>query len=56
MSTIVLTMGHTQLFLAVDGFDYRNQDFSTGAKGYFILLNNEEPTQFSLQNEAIEKY
>ncbi len=48
--------GYTQLSLAADGFDYREQNLKVGLKRYFILAEMEEPTRAEFQSDAILQY
>ena len=52
----LVVQGYTQLSIAADGFDYRQQELANSAKRYFILADNEEENRAKLQYELIEKY
>ena len=51
-----LVSAYAKLSIAVDGFDFSSQDFSTGTKRFFILGEQEEQNRFELQQAAVAKY
>lgn len=52
----LMVKGYTALSMAVDGFDYREQDFKNSSKRAFLLGQDEMEHRFELQKEAIAKY
>ena len=49
----IMIQAYSQLSLAIEGFDYRQQDFSKTAKRYYLFAENEDPDRADLQQQAL---
>ncbi len=52
----LMIQGYSQLSLAVDGFDYREQNFSASPLRHFILAEKEDEVRADFQRDAIDIY